>query len=350
MKKLAILFLAFIMVIPLTACGSDTNGTGDNGTLSVYVWTEYVPDSVIEKFEDETGIEVNVSTFSSNEDMLAKVKSESEGAFDIVQPSDYMVTQMADQGLLEEINHDKLTNLSNIDENYLDMDYDPGNIYSIPYQGGVAAIAVNTDKVTEEITSYADLFKAEYKNSIVVLDDYRAVIGMTARSLGYSMNETDQIKLAEIKDRLLKAKNNIKLYDSDSPKSALIAGDCTIGFCWNAEIAMAMEENPNIEIVFPEEGPYVFMDNWTVPKGAKNYDNAMKFINFMLEPENAQLVMEEYPYINPNKVAVEAMGDEYSSNLAKNPPSETIAKGEYVGNLSPDVLKIYDQMWTELKK
>lgn len=351
MKVMAVITAAVTVSVATTGCGGDSKeASADNKELNIFVWTEYVPDSVIEAFTEETGIKVNVTTFSSNEDMLAKVKAESEGTYDLLQPSDYMVKQMADQGLLEEIDKEKLTNLSNIGEAYLNPSYDPDNTYSIPYQGGVGGIAVNTDKVDIEITSYADLFDESLKDSIVVLDDFRAVIGMTERSMGLSMNESDPETLSEVEEKLLTLKDNIKIYDSDSPKSALISGDCTVGFCWSAEIALAMEENPAIEVVYPEEGPYVFMDNWVIPKGAKHYDEALEFINYMLEAETAEAVSEEFPYLNPNTVAVEAMGSEYSDNEAKNPPEDVIASGEYVDNLDTDTLSIYDAMWTKLKE
>ena len=351
MKKMMSLILTGALAVSmLTGCGSSSAKTGSNGELNLFVWTEYVPDSVISKFEEETGIKVHVSTFSSNEDMLAKVKAESEGTYDIVQPSDYMVQQMIAQDMLEELDQDALTNLSNLSDTYLSPSYDPGNVYSVPYQGGVAAIAVNTAKVDTEITSYDDLFNEALKGKEVVLDDYRAVIGMTARSMGYSMNETDLAILGEIGDKLLTIKDNIKLYDSDSPKSALISGDCNVAFCWSAEIALAMEENPDIKIVFPSEGAFKFMDNWCVPKEAKNYDNAMKFINFMMESESAQMVMAEFPYLNPNVAAVEAMGSEFSENKAKNIPAEELEKGEFVMSLDSDTLSIYDEMWTKLKQ
>lgn len=260
------------------------------------------------------------------------------------------LAQLISQDMVAELDKEALTNLSNIGTAYLNPSYDQDNTYSVPYQGGVAAIAVNTEKVDIEINSYEDLFNPSLANSIVVLDDFRAIIGMTARSMGYSMNETDLDRLEEIKNKLLTIKPNIKLYDSDSPKSALIAGDCSVAMIWNAEIALSMEENSDIKIVFPEEGAYVFMDNWCVTKESPNYDNAMKFINFMLDSEVAQMVSEEFPYLNPNTVAVEAMGEEYSENPAKNPPEDVISKGEYVENLDVDTLAIYDQMWTELKK
>lgn len=332
----------------LAGCGS--GGGSSTEELNVFVWTEYVSQEAIDAFEKETGITVNVSTFSSNEDMLAKVKSESEGTYDIVLPSDYMIEQMIAQGMLEELDQSALTNLGNIGEAYLNPDYDPGNTYSVPYQGGVAAIAVNTSKIDTQITGYDDLFDASLEGQIVALDDYRAVIGMTARSMGYSMNETDPAILSEIEEKLLTLKNNVALYDSDSPKSALISGDATVGFVWSAEAALAMDENPDIKIVYPEEGAYVFVDNWAVPKGAKHYEAAMKFINFMLGEEAAKMNIEEFPYLSANQAALEAMGEAYCANEAKNPPSSVIESGELVKNLDTDTLALYDEMWTKLKK
>ena len=168
--------------------------------------------------------------------------------------------------------------------------------------------------------------------------------------MGLSMNETDPDTLSKVEEKLLTLKDNVKLYDSDSPKSALISGDCTVGMIWSAEAALAMDENPDIKVVFPSEGAYVFLDNWCVPKGAKNYDNAMEFINFMLSSEAAQLNIADFPYLCPNTAAVEAMGEDYANNEAKNVPTEVISSGEFVKYLDTDTLAIYDEMWTKLKK
>lgn len=350
-KWLSVLLSMSMVAAMLTGCGGGTGSAkAENGELNIFVWTEYVPESVIDKFEEETGIKVNMSTYSSNEDMLSKVKSETAGAYDIVQPSDYMVAQMIAQDMLAELDFEKLPNFSNIGESYKDPSYDPGNVYSVPYLGGAGAIAVNTSKIDMEIDSYDDLFDPQLAGQLVVLDDFRAIIGMTAKSMGYSFNETDPAVLAEVSDKLMKLKDNVVLYDSDSPKSALIAGDCNAGMIWSAEVAMAMDENPDIEVIYPEEGPYLFFDNWCVTKESPNYDNAMTFINFMMEPENMKLVLEEFPYMCANEKAVELMGEEYSSNPAKNPPADAIAKGEYVQNLDSEVLAVYSEMWTKLKE
>jgi spermidine/putrescine-binding protein len=347
-KLMYAMILTLLVAIMLTGCkGKDKDSAQE---LNLFVWTEYVPDSVIKGFEEETGIKVNVSMYSSNEDMLSKVKSEADGTYDIVLPSDYMIEQMIAQDMFEPLDKQALTNLSNIGESYLDPSYDPGNIYTVPYQGGVGAIAVDTSKVTIPVDSYSDLTDPAFKNSLVVLDDYRAVIGMVARGMGYSMSETDPSILSEIEDKLLMLKDNVKLYDSDSPKSALISGDCSAGFIWSAEIALAMDENPNIKVVYPKEGAYLFMDNWAIMKGSKHYDSAMKFINYMLKTESAKLVLEEFPYLNPNTEAVASMGEEYINNQAKNPPAEVFENGEYIANLDTDTLTIYDEMWTKMKE
>ncbi len=348
-KKLSVLAALSLMAGSLAGCGG-SSASASNGELNLFIWTEYVSEAAIDQFEEEYGIKVNVSTYSSNEDLLAKLKSESEGTYDVIQPSDYAVEYLIAQGQLEELDKEALPNLGNIATEYLDPAYDPGNVYSVPYEGGVCAIAVNTDKVEKEITSYADLFDESLKGSLVVLDDYRAVIGMTERSMGLSMNETDADTLATVSEKLLTLKDNIKLYDSDSPKSALISGDCSVGMVWSAEAALAMDESPNIEIVYPSEGAYVFLDNWSVPKGAKNYDNAMRFIDYMLSAEAAKMNIEDFPYLCPNTEALKLMGEEYVSNVAKNVPSEVIQNGEFVKYLDTETLAIYDDMWTKLKE
>ena len=349
-KNLVCTILAGAMVAGmLTGCG-DKASKAENGELNVFVWTEYVSQNAFDAFEKETGIKLNVSTYSSNEDMLAKLKSESEGTYDVILPSDYAVEYLIAQNKLMELDKEKLPNLSNIADAYLDPSYDPGNVYSAPYEGGVAAIAVNTAKIDKTITSYDDLFDPALSGQIVVLDDYRAVIGITERSMGLSMNETDSSVLSGVQDKLLTLKDNVKLYDSDSPKSALISGDCNVGMIWSAEVALSMDEVPDIEVVYPSEGAYVFLDNWVVPTGSKNYDNAMTFINFMLSAEAAKMNIEEFPYLCPNKAALELMGEEYVANTAKNVPEEVIANGEFIKYLDSDVLAIYDEMWTKLKQ
>ncbi len=339
-----ILLAALVLSLALISAGCAGKGSGE---LNIFVWTEYMPQTVFDAFTKETGVKVNVQTYSSNEDMLAKVKGSNEGIYDIVVPSDYMVKMMVGEGLLQELDQSKIPNLKNIDPAYLNQSFDPGNQYSVPYMGGVATLVVNKTKVTEPITSYKQLFEPEFANSLVVLDDFRAVIGITAKSLGYSLNTIDDAELAEVGKALETLKPNIKLYDSDSPKTAMLNGETSIGFMWNAEVAICTEESDDFEVVFPEEGCYLFLDNLSILKGAKNSENALKFLNFILRPEISKLVSDEFPYLNPNAEAVKLLPDSYKNNPASNITPEVFAKGEFVEDIGTAVEK-YDTLWTQL--
>lgn len=352
MKKFLCCAMALILAVISAGCaetsgagpGDSVNGAG--GELNVFIWTEYIPQSVYDMFTSETGIRVNASTYSSNEDLLSKVKASNEGLYDIVVPSDYMVKMMAEQGLLGELDKSGVPNIKNISLQYLDQGYDPGNKYSVPFMGGVAAFAVNTSMVSEDITSYAQIFDPEYKKSIVLLKDFRAVIGMAAKSIGYTFNETDPATLGKISDKLMELKQNVKALDSDSPKTSMITGETAIGYMWNAEVALSIAENPDIMIAYPDEGCYLFMDNLCVLKGAKNAENAVKFIDFILRPDVSKMISEQFPYLNPNAEAIKLLGDAYAGNPAINIPEDVIAKGEYIIDVG-GALEQYNTIWTE---
>jgi spermidine/putrescine-binding protein len=332
-----------------SGCSSKPPADGTK-ELNVFFWTEYIPESIIKQFEKETGIKVNFATYSSNEDMMAKVKSSAEGTYDIVIPSDYAVKMMIEEGLLSEIDKNAIDNLSNIELSYLNRDFDPGNRYSIPYMAGVAAIVVNKKKINEKITSFGQLFDAKYKNSIVALDDSRAVIGAAANSMGYSFNPEDDAVLDAVAKKVMALKQNIKLLDSDSPKTSMLNGETSIGYMWSAEIAICLQENgDDFEVVFPEEGCYLFLDNMSIVKGAKNKANAEKFINFVLRADIGKSILDEYPYASPNKAAIGIVSDSYKNNPASNIKSDIFSKGQFIKDVGSKVEK-YDEIWTKFTK
>lgn len=345
-KKIVSIMLAAAVLATILILPGCSKQTASEGELNLYNWTEYLPQSVIDEFEQEYNIKVNVTLYSSNEEMLSKVKSSNEGTYDIVVPSDYMVENMISQGLLEELDLSQIPNLSNIDEAYLDQSFDPGNAYSVPYRGGICALCVNTSMVSEDITSYSQLFDPQYADSIVALDDFRIIIGIVEMSMGYTANETDPDVLAKVEDRLMDLKSNIKILDSDSPKTAMINGETSIGLMWNAEAALAIQGNPDVKIVFPEEGNTLFLDNLCIVKGAKNVENAEKFINFILDPEVSAEISQVYPYLNPNSAAVDLLGDDYKNNQAANIPADVFKNGQYIQNIGKTV-DIYNDMWAK---
>lgn len=331
MKKILLLVISLILI---TGC---TKNSSYDGVVNVLNWSSYIPDSVISNFEKEYNIKVNYGTYSSNEELLAKVTSSKEGTYDVVFPSDYMVELMKNKKIIKPIDKNKIDNLVNINEQFLNQSYDPNNEYSLPFLSTIVVIAYNTDKVTDNIMGYNDLLAEKYKNNVVLLDDQRIVIGMSLLSLGYDMNDTDKDKLKEAERWLLSLKKNIKAYDSDSPKTFFITEEVDLGIMWSAEAILAQQDNPNIKIVYPYEGHAISTDNYTILKGAKNEENAYKFINYLLRNDVSKQIVEEYPYISPNK------NIENSISLDK-----VFYKGSYVNNIGSKIRE-YDKLWAIIK-
>jgi len=341
-RKIAALVLALTMVLGVTAGCSGSS----KKSINLFIWTEYMPQSVLDGFEKETGVKVNITTFSSIADMYAKVKSSPAGTYDVVDSAEIYVDKMSKEGLLEKINYKNVPNMKNIDPSYLAPWYDPDNTYSIPYLGGVVAMCYNKSLVDTAPTSYADLFDPQYKDSLVMVDDYRVIIGSINEMLGFDYNETDPDKLAQTEAKLMELKPNIRLLDSDSPKTAMINGEAKVGLIYSAEIAIAMEENPDIQVVFPTEGQYLFLDSLCVAKGSKNQALAEKFINYVLDPQVSKTISEAFPYSNPNAAAMALMDDAYKNNPVKNIASDVIAKGFITKDLG-SATETYNDIWTK---
>jgi spermidine/putrescine-binding protein len=262
---------------------------------------------------------------------------------------------MTRQNLLQELDHAKLPSLKNFDPNYLNLQFDPGNKYTIPYQAGTEGIVVNTDTVKNIPQSWADLWKPEYAGRMVFLDESRTIIGVALLTLGYSINTTDPAQLEEAKMKLAEIVPGVKLFDSDSPKTALIAGDVDLGVTWTAEALLAHRENPAIEYIYPSEGCMLWQDNWAMLAGAPHADAAYAFINYTMQGNIFWMMMRDFPYTNPNQAALDYakenqkdLYDTYMASPITNTPADVIAKGyrtEDVGDATP----LYDAIWVEVK-
>jgi spermidine/putrescine-binding protein len=322
--------------------------------LNLFVWTEYIPPDMQECFELVYGIKVNRDEYSANEEMYAKL-SAGGTAYDLVQPTDYIVSLMVRQDLLQELDHNKLPVLKNFDTNYLDFSFDPGNKYTIPYQAGTDAIVVNTDKVTEVPQSWSDLWKPEYAGKMVFLDDSRAVIGLTLLTLGYDVNTKDPAQLGEAKAKLAELVPNVKLFDSDSPKTALIAGDVDLGMTWTGEAFLAQQEVPSVQYVYPTEGAILWQDNWAMPKDAPHVDAAYAWLNYTNQGNIFWMMLRDFPYTQPNKAALDYAKDNqkdiynaYINSPITNTPPDAIKNGHRIDDVG-EALTLYDQIWTEVK-
>ena len=322
--------------------------------LNIFVWTEYFPQDMLDCFELVYGIKLNRDEYSSNEEMYAKL-SAGGTAYDLTQPTDYIVGLMIRQGLLQELDHSKMPNMVNFDEGWMNQDFDPGNKYSIPYLAGTDAIVVNTDTVENIPQSWADLWKPEYAGKMIFLDDSRAVIGLTLLTLGYDPNTTDPAQLDEAQAKLAELVPNIKVFDSDSPKTALIAGDVDLGMTWTFEAFAAQLENPAIQYIYPTEGAILWQDNWVMLAGAAHADAAYAWMNYTMQGDVFWLTLRDYTYTNPNKAALEyaktnqpEVYKAYADSPITNPPADAVANGHGIADVG-DATPLYDDIWVEVK-
>lgn len=333
MKK--VLVCIFILLC-LTGCGEEKY---KNGEVNVLNWSSYIPNDVIRDFENEYDIKVNYGTYSSNEELLAKVTNSKEGTYDLVFPSDYMVELMKEKKILDVIDMSLIDNVNNIDNAFLELEYDKYNEYSLPFLMTYVVIAVDRSKIDEKIDSYNDLINVDYENNIVLLDDQRIVIGIALKALGYDMNGLNASNYSEAKSFLLELKNNVKAFDSDSPKSFLITDEVDIGVMWHAEALLASRYNANIEMIIPSDGYAISIDNYALLKGSKNRDNAYKLISYLLRYDVSKRIVADYPYISSVTSVNEISSDEVK---------DIIANGSYVKNIGFNI-KNYDNLWAEIK-
>lgn len=335
MKYIKVLTISLLCIFLLTGCNSKKY----DGELNVLNWSSYIPNSIINDFEKETNIKVNYSTYSSNEELLAKISSSKEGTYDLIFPSDYMVDLMISKNMLEKMDKNKLENYKNINPLFLGQPFDKKNKYSMPFLLATTVIAVNREHIKDKISSYNDLLNPKYRRNIVLLDDQRVTIGMALLANGYSMNDTSKKGLNEAKNWLLEMQKNTKAFDSDSPKTFLITKETDLGVMWNAEAIIARDGNKKIEIIYPKEGHALSLDNYCLVKGIKNKDNAYKFIDYLLEKEVNKQITDEYPYINTTKKA---------QNVNDTELIHILNDGYYVKNIG-NKISLYDKLWAEIK-
>jgi len=320
------------------------------GELKIYHWFEYIPQELVDKFQAETGITVTIDTYDSNESMLAALKAGKLGEYDVAVPGDYMVEIMGTEGLLDTFAPEDLANFANIDPKWVDVPFDPGRKSSIPYQWGSTGFSVNRDVYSGDIGSLSILFDppAELQGKINVLDSQGEVLALGSFFLGIPQCSQDRAQLQALNDMLLNAKQHWASFGSDTAKDVLVSGDAAAGMIYNGFSAKARAEGANVEYAAPKEGYVVWMDNVVLLKGAPNRDNALKFMNFLLDPENSAAVTN-YAAYSSGVTGVEAfLLDEIKNSPENNPPADQ--KGFFIQACDEETQKLYDAIWTNLKK
>ncbi len=322
--------------------------------LNLYGWSDYVPQQLLDDFTAKYNIKVNYDTYSSNEEMLAKIQAGASG-YDLIIPSDYTVDIMIKQNMLEPLDRSQIPNFANLDPRFINRDYDPGNKYSIPYQWGTTGLAYDKTKVPFEPKSWKDLWDPKFKGKLVLLDDEREVPGMALQMLGFDKNSTDPAQLEQAKQQLIALKPNILLFNSDDPETSLVTGETWAGLVWNGNASLGYQQNPNIVYICPQEGCGIWFDNLAIPKDAPHFDAALAFLNFMLEPQENILITKEFGYSSPDAAALNAWKtsdpqayDAYMASSMTNPSDEFLAHTAPVKDVG-DATKLYDQLWTDFK-
>jgi spermidine/putrescine transport system permease protein len=235
--------------------------------LNLFAWSEYVPQRVIDGFTKETGIQVNYETYASNEEMLAKLMSGAQ-KYDLIQPSEYTIEALAREKQLREVDWSKVPNLRNIGKEYRNLPHDPAQKYSVPWMAGCVGIVVNTEKIEDPVKGYQDVFQKKSDGRIVILDDPREIVSWALATKGHGPNDVTAATLAEVRPVLEAWLPLVKVYDSDSPKTALLNGDVDLGIVWSGEAALLYNENRKFQYTLPADGAHQFLDSLAIPKDA----------------------------------------------------------------------------------
>ena len=345
MKKITVLLLALFLALPLAGCRAEET----ERTINVYNWGEYIDESILEEFEEETGIHVNYKTFASNEMLYSAIKGGGNN-YDVIFPSDYMVARMQEEGMLRELDYSKIPNAANIDPRYLNPAYDPEQKYSIPYMWGTTGIIYNTTMVDEAPTCWMDLFTTELKGQVLIFDNPRDCIGLALKALGYSFNTTNKDEIAEAADLLIRQKEEgiVQAYVMDQIFDKMINNEAAIGTYYAGDYLTMVEENPDLAFVQPEEGSNLFVDAMCIPTCSKNYEDALAFINFLCRDDIVLRNCEETGYSSPSVTAMELMDAEMASDPIAYPGEDILNKAETFGGLPGDTLTFYDHEWIRI--
>lgn len=317
--------------------------------INFFNYGENIDDETIKEFEETYNIKVNMETFDDMEAMYQKINS-GAGQYDVVLVSDALMPRMIEKGLVQELNKDNIPNISQMDEQYLDLEIDPGNKYSVPYMFGTIGIVYNKDVVKEEVNSWDILWDEKYKDQIFMFDTYRDTIGVALKKLGYSMNSTNEKEIEEAKNLLLEQRNLVNpIYGVDNGTTMIPAGETNINMIWSGEGLNLQEEYPNLVYVVPEDGANFWIDSLCITSNAKNVEGAEKFINFVSDKESALRIADEIGYTTPNKEARLEQPEDVQNNPNAYMPEEIMNICEIYKDFTLEIKKIYDDAWTAIK-
>lgn len=320
-------------------------------TLNVYNWGEYISDGsedsldIISEFEELTGINVNYTTYETNEDLYAKLSS-SNSKYDIIIPSDYMIARMIDGDMLEKLDYENIPNIKFIDEKYHKTDFDPEGAYSVPYTWGTVGVIYNTKYVDKaDLGSWDLLWNEKYAGKILMFSNSRDAFGVALKKLGYSLNTTDENEIKEAAEELKKQKSVVQAYVMDMVFDKMESESAHIATYYAGDCQTMMNTNPNLAFYYPKEGYNIFIDSVCIPKGAQNKEAAEAFINFLCETEVAKANSEYICYFTPQTEAAKLL--EVDERIQ--PTDESLENSESFIALPDETNSLMDSLWIEVK-
>ena len=356
MKKTLALAMMMVTILTLTACGGNSS---KDRVVNVCSWGEYIDESLIDQFEEETGIKVNYQTAESNEVLYSLLKT-GAGDYDVIVPSDYMIGRLIAEDMLAELNYDNIPNYALIDDRYKGLSYDPDNKYTVPYTWGTLGIIYNSAMVDEEITSWDAMFDEKYAGQVLMIRNSRDALAAALLDLGYDINTTDEAQIREAYDLLSTAKNNgiYQAFVMDEIYTKMEGGNAAIAMYYAGDYLTMLENNEDLRYVVPEEGSNWFVDAMCVLKNAQHKEEAEAWINFIAGTDASLANMDYIWYASPNAEALaeypayyeETYGEPLDEELyhIMAIPDEVRARCEIYVNLPQETLKFYDKLWTQL--
>lgn len=349
-KKLFCLLLVCVLAVSLMPAV-----TAADNEITVYNWGQYISDGtdgsldVIAAFEEETGIKVNYLTFDSNESMYTKLKTGGT-TYDVIIPSDYMIGKLIEENMLEPLNFDNIPNYQYIDESFRNQSYDPANAYSVPYTWGTVGLIYNSQHVSAvDAASWNCLWNEKYSGKILMFDNPRDAFAIAESILGYSLNTENEDELRAAAELLTEQKSLVQSYVMDQIFDKMQRGEAWAAPYYAGDFLTMVEENPDLEFSFPEEGFNIFIDAMCIPKGCQNKEGAEAFINFLCRPDICAANLDYLGYSAPESAAKELMDPEVTSSPVAYPDDETLARTESFGALSTQATQLMNDLWLNVK-
>ena len=338
-------FQAVISVLCLLLCSTSFASK----IVNVYAWGGEIPKSVIQQFEQETGIHVNFSTYDSNETMYAKLRSSQQSIYDVILPSAYFVERMQKQGMLTQLDHSKLPNVKHIEPRFTQNEYDKDNQYSAPLIWGATGIFYNQQWVKQKPGTWSALWDTRWRRQLMLLDDSREVFAMALMSLHYSPNDTDPTHIHAAYQKLLTLIPNIKLFGSDGIQAIIIDEDAIAGSAWNGDAFKAHAENREINFVYPDDGFVIWIDCLAMPINAPHPDEAYRFINYMLKPETAAKIATIEGHAITNSTGKQLLPETIRNNETVYPNEKTMSRAHVQRDVGEETIALYNKYWQDFK-